>query len=189
MYWYVHQKLRICENLSLRKGFGDDLRKLYACKKIVRLQQTHSRWNACLSQHLKQFKKIPERSLLLGLTIVARTQRKGILIETSRKNFNFFHIQESSISISFTFRNLQFQFLSHSGIFNFNFFRSTGTKRYIHFWTTCFDPFLFRSKIETCCPKMYVPLCACWSWFYCQFLSHSEIPKWCLPSDFTLQKL
>ena len=46
---------------------------------------------------------------------------------------------------------------------------STGTKWYMHFWTTCFDPFLVRyhcigpdeKRIETCCPKMHVPLCTC----------------------------
>ena len=39
---------------------------------------------------------------------------------------------------------------SHCKIFSWDieFFKSlsTGTKRYIHFWTTCFDPFLVRSN-------------------------------------------
>ena len=34
MYMHVSQNLKICEKLSLQKGFGRDLRELYACENL-----------------------------------------------------------------------------------------------------------------------------------------------------------
>ena len=64
MYMYVHRKLRICDILSLGKGFARDLRKLYirenVCVYSIHLFLVH--------MHIQEYAK-KQKLLVHGFTI------------------------------------------------------------------------------------------------------------------------